>query len=106
MTEKDPPLDSVLSAIVKESDIFEKSRLKDHLIFYINHLLLNDFNKLIQLLYKVDVDEVKLKGYLSEHPDEDAAILIAGMLIARQVQKEKDKISTPPDDSISDEDKW
>lgn len=71
---------------------------------YIRHLILHDFNKLIQLLYRVDVDETKLKTLLKDSK-EDAAELIARMIIDRQIKKINTSVSfKPPDDDV--EERW
>ena len=53
----------------------------------INALIRNDFGALVQLLYRVDVNESKLRLLLEENADEDAGNLIAGLIIERQWQK-------------------
>ena len=37
----------------------------------INELIKNDFSKLVQLLYRIDVSEAKLKYILQAHPSEE-----------------------------------
>ena len=46
------------------------------LIAFINDCIQHDFNKLVQLLYRIDVSEEKLKSILQLNPNEDAAKLI------------------------------
>jgi hypothetical protein len=53
------------------------------LIAYINDCIQHDFNKLVQLLYRIDVSEAKLKYILQLNPNEDAAKLIAAVIIER-----------------------
>lgn len=53
------------------------------LIAYINDCIQHDFNKLVQLLYRIDVSEEKLKSILQLNPNEDAAKLIAAVIIER-----------------------
>jgi len=53
------------------------------LIAYINDCIQNDFNKLVQLLYRIDVSEEKLKYILQLNPNEDAAKLIAAVIVER-----------------------
>lgn len=84
----------------------QKKEFKDQLIDYINHLLHHDFNKLIQLLYKVDVNEKKLKELLQKNKGTDAAIVIADLLIQRQEEKIKTKETFKSNNEIPDEDKW
>ena len=86
--------------------IEQKEKLKDELILYVNQLLLHDFNKLVQLLYTVDVSEKKLKELLKKNPSTDAAIIIADLLIERQQEKVKLKESCKANDNIPDDEKW
>jgi hypothetical protein len=58
---------------------------------YINELILSDFDKLLQLLYRVDVSEAKLRRILKENPGENAAKIIAELIIERQIQKKKSR---------------
>ena len=53
------------------------------LIAFINECIQNDFNKLVQLLYRIDVSEAKLKSILQLNPNEDAAKLIATVIVER-----------------------
>ena len=53
------------------------------LIIYINDCIQHDFNKLVQLLYRIDVSEEKLKYILQLNPNEDAAKLIAAVIVER-----------------------
>lgn len=73
---------------------------------HIRLLLETDFHGLVSLLYRVDVEERKLKAVLSEHPGEDAAELITGLLIARvqdkMLSRNRFRSSDPPDDA----EKW
>ena len=92
-------LNSQLSAL-------QKQELKEQLVFYINNLLLHDFNKLVQILYRVDVSEKKLKELLTQHPQTDAAVIIADLLIQRQEEKIKTKESFKSDNNLSDDEKW
>jgi hypothetical protein len=62
---------------------------KAELATYINDLIVHDFNKLISILYRIDVDEEKLKRVLKENKDKDAGIVIAELIIERQSQKRK-----------------
>jgi hypothetical protein len=80
--------------------------LRQQLVLHINHLLLNDFNRLVLVLYRVDVSEKKLKELLQVNPQTDAAIIIADLLIERQQQKIKTKESFRRNDNIPDEERW
>ena len=90
----------------KQLSIVQKEKLRDQLVNLINHLLLNEFNKLVQVLYRIDVSEQKLKQLVQKNPETDAALIITDLLIERQAQKMKTKRSFKADDNIADEDKW
>ena len=73
----------------------------------INYLIVNDFNKLISILYRADINETKLNIILSENKNEDAGKLIALLFIERQIQKIKSRQETR--DNLnwdSEEEKW
>ena len=63
--------------------------LEIQLSAYINQLIQTDFQKLITLLYRIDVSEPKLKELLKQNPEEEAGRIIAALIIERQVQKIK-----------------
>ena len=84
----------------------QKQEMKIQLIDFINHLLLNDFNRLVQILYRIDVDEQKLKSLLQQNPQADTAVLIADLLIQRQEEKLKAKQEFKEDTNISESEKW
>jgi len=92
-----------------EIDLHEKrsfEELKLALTNYVNYLIHHDINKLMGLLYRVDVSEKILKENLQK-TDSDPASTIAEMIIERQIGKMKSrnqhKIS---DDDIPDNEKW
>ena len=66
----------------------------------------NNFEKLISLLYRVDVSERKLKQMLNENKNSDAGKIIAELIIERQLQKIKTRNEFKKRDDVSDEEKW
>ena len=54
----------------------------------INQLISEDFNKLISILYRLDIDELALRKLLQKN-ENDAGTIIAGMVIQRQMEKNK-----------------
>jgi len=67
-----------------EKALYEIEQLgPSDLIVYINDCIQNDFNQLVQLLYRIDVSEEKLKMILHSNPNEDAARLIAAVIVER-----------------------
>jgi hypothetical protein len=73
---------------------------------YVNELIQHDFSKLVDLLYRVDVNEKKLKELLAQRQDTSSAALIADLLIERQLQKQAWRQSPPPENDIPEEDRW
>ena len=80
--------------------------LHEQLSEYINHLIKLNFEKLLTLLYRIDVSEQKLKQLLKERPDEDAGKIIATLIIERQVQKIKLREQSRPASDIQEMEKW
>lgn len=67
------------------------AQLKEQLTQHINHLINTDFEKLIFYLYRIDVHEEKMKQLLEQQEGENAASLIAQLIIDRQLQKLKSR---------------
>lgn len=72
----------------------------------INELVGKDFPALINILYRIDVSEQKVKQTLKDHPDADAGSLIAGLIIQRMLAKAKDRDNFKPNSPIPDDEKW
>jgi hypothetical protein len=53
----------------------------------INEMINKDFNALVQLLYRIDVNEAKLRGVLRDNQASDSGRLIARLILERQWQK-------------------
>jgi hypothetical protein len=74
---------------------------------WLNKLILDDFDKLVTLLYRIDVSEHKLKNMLAEHPGADAGEIIAQLIIDRQIQKiQLKKQMSSEDDKSCEEERW
>jgi putative ubiquitin-RnfH superfamily antitoxin RatB of RatAB toxin-antitoxin module len=81
--------------------------LKVQLSSRINHLIETNFEALITLLYKIDVNEQKLKIVLRNNPGQDAGNIIADLIIERQQQKINFKNHfTNKSSAGSNEEKW
>lgn len=95
-----PEQNEEILALLQQVDRSNTSsqHLLEELINKINQLIVADFEKLVQLLYRVDVDEAKLKRLLQENAGEDAARVIALLLIERQQKKLNSKNEPPPID--------
>ncbi len=85
--------------------------LKDRLFFdklagYINDLVNNDFDYLLSLLYRIDVDEKKIRHLLATKKEANAGELIAQLMIERQEQKIRSREQFKPPTNIPEEEKW
>ena len=81
--------------------------VKERLATHINHLINHDFEQLVMLLYRVDVNENKLRNLLRENKNDDAGTMIAQLIIERQLQKIKSRKEFPQKkDDNSEEEKW
>lgn len=103
-TELIPMLQQSMEIDLPENISFEL--LKERLSSHINFLIQSDFQKLVSILYRVDVSEPKLKHLLKENPGYDASNIIADLIIERQLQKIKSRQEHRKDGNISDDEKW
>ena len=67
------------------------NEIRDQLSKKINELIVNDFQKLVALLYRIDISEPRLKKLLGDENHEDAGKVIADLIIERQLQKIKSR---------------
>ena len=73
----------------------------------INELIKENFEKVVSLLYRIDVNENKLREVLRQSPGEDAGKLIATLIIERQLEKIKSRRNMGRDDnSLTSEERW
>lgn len=81
--------------------------LRTKLSVHINQLINHDFEKLVFYLYRIDVNEKKMRTLLDTREGEDAAGLIADLIIERQLQKiESRRQNSQQENKIPDEEKW
>ena len=100
-TNKDiiPLLNKELSLELSEK--LATDELEQQLADHINHLINTDFEKLVYYLYRIDVNETRMKQLLQQQGGENAAQLIARLIIDRQLQKIKSRAehkTSPTDD--------
>jgi hypothetical protein len=101
--------EQVLEEVSKELEVIVKdeSITKQVLVEKINELINNDFQKLVSILYRMDVSEIKLKELLDENPGTNAAIIIADLMIERQAEKIRSRQQFKKrDENISDDERW
>lgn len=73
---------------------------------YINQLIEGDFSHLLQLLYRLDVSETKLKAVLADNPQGDAGTLIAALMLERMQQSRQTRAQFRTEHDIPEEEKW
>ncbi|PWS29397.1 hypothetical protein DHW03_06155 [Pedobacter yonginense] len=81
---------SLIKIINKDFDIqadLSEERLRQAIIDVFADLVDHDFSKLIQILYKADVDQYKLKALLETSEGRSSAEVIADAYIERQLAK-------------------
>ena len=98
----------MLEIILDTKDIgaLRDTELHARLSAYINDLILNHFDELVNLLYRVDVSEQKLRTLLKENNSGNAGDLIATLIIDRQVQKLKFRQEHGRNTNTSEEETW
>ena len=72
----------------------------------INYLISSDFHSLVSLLYRMDVSETRINEALAGNPGTDAAKIIAGLMLERQLEKMETRKQFKRNQDISDEEKW
>lgn len=62
--------------------------LKEKLASYLNNLVVSDFNKLVSLLYRIDIAQEKAMAALAENAQKKSAgEILAELIIDRQLEK-------------------
>ena len=81
-----------LHKISTDLDLSSKSEadLLEQLSTYLNELVNRDFNAVVQILYRMDVSEIKVRQKLANPlPNETAGSILAHLLIQRELEKMK-----------------
>ena len=101
-----PDIRERLQSIFEVEPLREKQFVQE-LSTYINELIIHDFDKLISILYRMDVSEKSLRSLLQENPGNAAGEMIAGLMIEREVQKIKSRQKYSRDENdTSEEERW
>lgn len=79
----------------------------------VNRLITDDFNRLVQLLYRIDVNESHLRELLEQNPTSDSGRLVAQLILERLWEKILTRrmysSNTPIQENqpnIDDEERW
>ena len=83
------------------------AELEERLTAIINLLIENNFEKLVSLLYRIDVSEKKLKTLLHDNAHETTGKIIALLIMERQLEKMALRKKYKKDSNgPTDEDAW
>ena len=99
-----PVLNGYLGLELPENTGLEEMR--ERLAAHVNDLINHDFEKLVFLLYRIDVDEARMRALLQHREGEDSGQLIADLIIERQLQKIRSRKASQEKGNIPDEEKW
>ncbi len=99
---------SVVQLLVAPSEVEafdDLKELRNWLIENIEWLLDNDFERMLSVLYRIDVSEIKVRRLIEQNEGEDAAGIIADLILERQAQKieSRKKYSTPKEGKYFDD---
>ncbi|WP_245869955.1 hypothetical protein [Pedobacter ginsengisoli] len=81
------PLYSIISKDFEIDELTTEALIRERLVEAFAYLLDNDISKMMNILYRTDVDEVKLKKLLISNSELPSAEVIADAYIARQKEK-------------------
>jgi hypothetical protein len=106
--------EEIFDQVATEQSPLRKKELEQQLKRLIEHLLLNDFERLVWILYKVDIDELKLKQLLKEqsHAENSASSpaetsqIITDLIISRQREKADSRKRFSKNEDIDENEKW
>ncbi|KYP15391.1 hypothetical protein [Flavihumibacter sp. CACIAM 22H1] len=92
------------NAVVSRAQSWSALRLA--LADWVNGLIQQDMQELIRVLYRIDISEPKLKYLLKEKVGEDASLIIADLIIERQLQKIKTRQQFKQAPPENEADRW
>ncbi|AOM75860.1 hypothetical protein [Pedobacter steynii] len=78
---------TIVSRDFEIDDLLSESLLRERLIEAFAYLLDNDISKMMNILYRTDVDEDKLKKLLISNSELPSAEVIAEAYLSRQKEK-------------------
>lgn len=90
---------------IEMSENFNQTIFEQQLTQYINNLINNDFQKLVFLLYKIDINEKKLTQIL-QNTNADSAKVITHLIIEREMEKYNSRKNFTQNNVNSEEEKW
>lgn len=80
-------LTKIISKDFEVSENLTENQLREALVKTFEYLVEDNFQKLLQILYRADVDQYKLKDLLANSEGKSTAEIIADAYLERQKQK-------------------
>ncbi|MCX2452163.1 hypothetical protein OQX61_12895 [Pedobacter sp. PLR] len=80
-------LSIIVSKDFEVEEIWSETEIKERLVQAFAYLLDNDISKMMNILYRADVDEEKLKSLLISNSELPSAEVIAEAYLRRQKEK-------------------
>jgi hypothetical protein len=80
--------------------------LFDALCNRLKYMINDDFSGLLQILYRLDISENKLRDLISTDLGKPASEVIAHLIIERQLQKVESRKMFKPSTDIPEDEKW
>lgn len=78
--------------LVIATGIADRNIIREKLAILVAHLMENNFEKLCQAMYRLDVSEAKFDQVMNEKPIEEIPYSIADLVIEREMQKVRTRI--------------
>ena len=97
---------TVGSAFEMKQEDWSMEEFQIRLATKIEELLQKDLVRLINILYRLDVDEEKLKTQIANQPVTNAALLISKLIIERQIKRLETRWQQGKREDIPDGEKW
>lgn len=80
-------LSTIVSRDFEVEEVWSEAEIRERLVQAFAYLLDNDISKMMNILYRADVDEEKLKGLLISNSELPSAEVIADAYLRRQKEK-------------------
>ncbi|MCK9401409.1 MAG: hypothetical protein M0Q51_15635 [Bacteroidales bacterium] len=71
----------------------DRNMIREKLAILIEHMMQNNFEKLCQAMYRLDVSESKFHQVMTEQPTEEISSSLADLVIEREMQKVRTRIT-------------
>lgn len=98
--------DEIKQMLQLHFEIELKNTEKQAIIDYIDHLIANNFQQLINVLYKIDISENKIKLALQQQQNRKTAEVLVEMILERLQEKAESRKATKTNNFISEDEKF